>query len=48
MAILFGQGLIAVITILLGIPTARRRRMPERGGSALQGPATTFDEDTDG
>ncbi|MDQ1526625.1 MAG: hypothetical protein QOG18_1238 [Microbacteriaceae bacterium] len=46
--ILFGQGLIAVITILLGIPTARRRRRPERGGSSLQGPATTFDEDTDG
>jgi GT2 family glycosyltransferase len=47
-AILFGQGLIVVVTLLLGIPTARRRRRPERGASALQGPATTFDEDTDG
>jgi GT2 family glycosyltransferase len=46
-AILFGQGLIAIITVLLGIPTARRRRRHERGDS-LQGPATTFDEDTDG
>ncbi len=44
--ILLGQGIVFAVTILLGIPTVRRRRR-QRAGDPLTGPATTFDEDED-
>jgi GT2 family glycosyltransferase len=45
-AILLGQGVIFGATLLLGIPTARRRR-GQTTGDPLTDPATTFDEDDD-
>jgi len=44
--ILLGQGLIFLVTLLLGIPTGRRRRR-QRAGDPLAEPATTFDEEND-
>ncbi|WP_349899457.1 glycosyltransferase family 2 protein [Parafrigoribacterium soli] len=44
--ILLGQGLIFTVTLLLGIPTGRRRRK-QRAGDPLSEPATTFDEEND-
>ncbi|MET4782147.1 glycosyltransferase family 2 protein [Glaciihabitans sp. UYNi722] len=44
-AILIGQAIIFGLTLLLGIPTARRRRRTAVSGSVLEGPAGTFDED---
>ncbi|MEO7122421.1 MAG: glycosyltransferase family 2 protein, partial [Lacisediminihabitans sp.] len=46
LGILIGQGVIFGATLLLGIPTARRRRR-QRTGDPLAEPATTFDEDDD-
>ena len=43
--ILVAQGIIFALTLLLGIPTARRRRRGEVSGSVLGEPAATFDED---
>ena len=45
-AILLGQGIVFAVTLLLGIPTVRRRRR-QNAGDPLTGPATTFDEDND-
>jgi len=45
-AILLGQGIVFAVTLLLGIPTVRRRRR-QRAGDPLTGPATTFDEEND-
>ena len=47
-AILIGQGVIVLLTLLLAIPTGRRRRVVT--DSALPGddPANTFDEDENG
>jgi hypothetical protein len=44
--ILVGQGVIFGATLLLGIPTGRRRR-GQKAGDPLTDPATTFDEDDD-
>ncbi|MCU1557939.1 MAG: glycosyltransferase family 2 protein [Microbacteriaceae bacterium] len=44
-AILLGQAIVFGLTLLLGIPTARRRRRTAVSGSVLDGPAGTFDED---
>jgi hypothetical protein len=46
LAVLLGQGGVFAVTLLLGIPTVRRRRK-QRAGDPLTAPATTFDEDHD-
>lgn len=46
MVVLLGQGLIIGMTVLLALPTARRRVHVPRGTETDE-PATTFDEDTD-
>ena len=43
--ILAAQGIVFGLTLLLGIPTARRRRRGSVSGSVLGEPAGTFDED---
>ncbi|MCY7326433.1 MAG: glycosyltransferase [Microbacteriaceae bacterium] len=45
--VLIGQGLIVGMTVLLAVPTARRRREHVSRGTENEEPATTFDEDTD-
>ena len=47
MIVLVGQGLIIGMTVLLAVPTARRRREHVSHGTENEEPATTFDEDTD-
>jgi hypothetical protein len=42
--ILVGQGIVFGMTLLLGIPTGRRRRLPVSGSNPGQ-PADTFDGD---
>lgn len=46
LGILVGQGVIFGATLLLGIPTTRRRR-GQKAGDPLTEPANTFDEDDD-
>jgi len=46
LGILIGQGVIFGATLLLGIPTARRRKT-QKAGDPLTEPANTFDEDDD-
>lgn len=43
--ILVGQGIVFGMTLLLGIPTARRRRRTKVSGAAPGEPANTFDGD---
>jgi hypothetical protein len=43
--ILIGQGIVFGLTLLLGIPTVRRRRRQVVSGSQLGEPAGTFDEE---
>jgi GT2 family glycosyltransferase len=43
--ILAGQGIVFGLTLLLGIPTVRRRRRSVVSGSVLGEPAATFDEE---
>jgi hypothetical protein len=43
--ILIGQGVIFGLTLLLGIPTARRRRRGKVSGSGFEDRARTFDAD---
>ncbi|WP_394769529.1 glycosyltransferase family 2 protein [Lacisediminihabitans sp.] len=43
--ILVGQGIVFGLTLLLGIPTVRRRRRQNVSGSVLGEPAGTFDEE---
>jgi GT2 family glycosyltransferase len=43
--VIIGQAVIFGITLLLGIPTVRRRRRGDVSGSVLGEPAGTFDED---
>lgn len=45
-AILIGQGLVILVTLLLAIPTARRRRVVTDAALPGDGPADTFDADT--
>ena len=47
MIVLIGQGLIVGMTVLLAVPTARRRREHVSRTTENDEPATTFDEDTD-
>ena len=47
MIVLISQGLIIGMTVLLAVPTARRRRHHVSRGTENEEPATTFDEDTD-
>jgi GT2 family glycosyltransferase len=44
-SILLGQAIVFGLTLLLGIPTARRRRRTAVSGSVLGEPAGTFEED---
>ncbi len=43
--ILLGQATVFGLTLLLGVPTARRRRRTAVSGSVLGEPASTFEED---
>jgi GT2 family glycosyltransferase len=43
--VVIGQAIIFGLTLLLGIPTSRRRRRTTVSGSAPEEPAGTFDED---
>jgi hypothetical protein len=45
--ILVGQGVIFGLTLLLGIPTARRRRRGKVSGSGSGQPAATFDAEVE-
>lgn len=45
LGILVGQGIVFGLTLLLGIPTVRRRRRQTVSGSVLGEPAGTFDEE---
>lgn len=47
LAVLIGQGVIFGATVLLGIPTTRRRRRVALSGSAPGEPANTFDGEAD-
>jgi hypothetical protein len=42
------QGVIALLALLLAIPTSRRRRTVRELGPTESDPADTFDEDEDG
>jgi hypothetical protein len=44
-AVLIGEAIVFGLTLLLGIPTTRRRRRTEVSGSQPSEPAGTFDED---
>ncbi|MHA6667376.1 glycosyltransferase family 2 protein [Homoserinimonas sp. A447] len=39
------QGVIVFLTLLLAVPTARRKRRVRASANSLEGPATTFDEE---
>ncbi|MEX1078686.1 MAG: glycosyltransferase family 2 protein [Homoserinimonas sp.] len=43
--VLWGQGIIFFLTLLLAVPTARRNRRVRASNNSLEGPATTFDEE---
>jgi GT2 family glycosyltransferase len=47
-AILVGQGIIILLTVLLAIPTGRRRRVVTDSAFPGEDPADTFDEDENG
>jgi GT2 family glycosyltransferase len=47
-AILTGQGIIVLLTVLLAIPTGRRRRVVTDSAFPGDDPADTFDEDDNG
>lgn len=39
------QGIIVFLTLLLAVPTSRRKRRVRASANSLEGPATTFDEE---
>jgi hypothetical protein len=41
--VLIGQGIVFGVTLLLGIPTVRRRRRTTVSGSSATAPANTFE-----
>jgi hypothetical protein len=47
-AVLVGQGIIILLTVLLAIPTGRRRRVVTESALPGEDPADTFDEDDNG
>ena len=46
-AVLIGQGLVLLVTVLLAVPTTRRRKRVTQTGDVVGDRAATFDEDTD-